>query len=529
MSAVTAGIGRRAALTLGAAALAAGGLARPAIGAANTRVLRFVPSVNPSSLDPLARVTRGNVEAAFMVFDTLYGLDASLIPQPQMVEGHELSDDRLTWRFTLREGLRFHDAEPVLARDAVASIARWAQRAPLGVRMKTQLDEMRTIDDRRFEIRLKKPFPHLLYGLGRITDCVIRPERVAAHVDAYTDAKDYTGSGPFVFLPDEWLSGAHLAFRRNERYVPRQEPPSLWAGGKAVNVDRVEWSILPDGATAAGALANGEVDWLEGPWLDLVPQLRRTSGVVVEQLNPSSWWCVLHFNTKVAPFDNLTLRRALFPAANQLDCMQAVVGEQTDLMRTGVGLFAVESPLQTNAGMEALTGPRDLDLARRMVKASGYTGAPVVQMAATDSPKGVALNLVTQAMMTGIGLNVDFQAMDLGTLLARVNSRGQAGSDNWNCYSVSWSGPSVLDPGSHFPLFGPVPDRDPNMLALRDAWFDAPDLAAQRAIADQMQLRMFEDAPLVPLGAYFDLSAYRATISGFVHSYAALFWNVRKA
>ena len=132
-----------------------------------------------------------------MVFDTLYGLDASLTPQPQMAEGHELSGDRITWRFTLREGLWFHDGEPVRARDAVASIGRWAQGAPLGVRMKTQLDEMRAIDDRLFEIQLKKPFPHLLYGLGRAADCVIRPERVAGHIDAFTDAEDYTGSGPF--------------------------------------------------------------------------------------------------------------------------------------------------------------------------------------------------------------------------------------------------------------------------------------------------------------------------------------------
>jgi ABC-type transport system substrate-binding protein len=104
-------------------------------------------------------------------------LGASLTPQPQMFEGHELSEDRLTWRFSLREGLRFHDGEPVPARDAVASIGRWAQRAPLGVSMKKQLDEIRAIDDRRFEIQLKKPFPHLLYGLGRAVDCVVRPER----------------------------------------------------------------------------------------------------------------------------------------------------------------------------------------------------------------------------------------------------------------------------------------------------------------------------------------------------------------
>ena len=166
MSVAIAKISRRTALTLGAAAFAAGSLSCPAIGGGNARVLRYVPGFNPSSLDPLWVGSVANIEAGLMVFDTLYGLDASLAPQPQMVEGHDLSADQRVWRFTLREGLRFHDGEPVRAGDAVASIGRWAQRAPLGVRMKTLLDEQRVIDDRRFEIRLKKPFPHLLYGLG---------------------------------------------------------------------------------------------------------------------------------------------------------------------------------------------------------------------------------------------------------------------------------------------------------------------------------------------------------------------------
>ena len=95
----------------------------------------------------------------------------------------------------------------------------------------------------------------------------------------------------------------------------------------------------------------------------------------------------LQFNTKVPPFNDPALRRALFPAVNQSDYMQAVVGEQVELMRTGVGLFALELPLRTDVGIEVLTGPRDLDLARRLVKAAGYTGAPIVQMANTDSPR----------------------------------------------------------------------------------------------------------------------------------------------
>src|SRR5665213_2302129 len=143
---------RRTALRLGVAAVA-GGLARPAIGQGNARTLRFVPHANLSTVDALWSTALIAFDASYMYADMLYGLDSKLMPQPQMAEGHELSDDKLTWRITLREGLLFHDNEPVRAADAVASIKRWAQRDLFGKRMASQLNEIKVLDDRRFEIR----------------------------------------------------------------------------------------------------------------------------------------------------------------------------------------------------------------------------------------------------------------------------------------------------------------------------------------------------------------------------------------
>src|SRR5580698_2707693 len=214
---------RRSALQLGAAALA-GGLARPAIGQGSAHTLRFVPHANLSTVDALWSSALIAFDASYMYADMLFGLDSKLLPQPQMVEGYELSDDRLTWRFTLRQGLLFHDNEPVRAADAVASVKRWAQRDLFGKRMASQLDEMKPLDDRRFEIRLKKPFSHLLYGLGA-TSCFILPERIAGAADAFTQIKEAVGSGPYRFLKDEWDMGTHAAFARFDKYVPRQEKP----------------------------------------------------------------------------------------------------------------------------------------------------------------------------------------------------------------------------------------------------------------------------------------------------------------
>ena len=104
-------------------------LAVPPVHAAdNTRLLKFIPQADIALLDPTfapALVTRNH---AYMVYDTLYGVDDALRPRPQMAAGHVIEDDGKTCKITLREGLRFHDGEKVLARDAVASLKRWAKR-----------------------------------------------------------------------------------------------------------------------------------------------------------------------------------------------------------------------------------------------------------------------------------------------------------------------------------------------------------------------------------------------------------------
>jgi peptide/nickel transport system substrate-binding protein len=514
---------RRSTIRLGAAAALAGGLAAPAVAQGNTRTLRFVPHANLSTVDPLWSSTLIAFDAAYMYADQLFGLDAALMPRPQMLAGYELSDDRLTWRFTLREGLLFHDDTPVRSQDAVASIRRWAQRDLFGKRIASQLDEMKALDDRRFEIRLRKPFAHLPYGLGA-TSCFILPERIVAASDAFTQIKDAVGSGPYRFLKDEWDSGTHAAFARFDKYVPRQEKPEFWSGGKVANLDRVEWLVLPDAATAAIALQKGEVDWLERPLFDLLPKLRGTAGLKVEVIDPLGSWLELYFNNAIPPFDNPALRRALFPAVVQSDFLQAIVGDQTDLMRTGAGPFLPGSPFASDVGMTALTGPRDLELARRLVRESGYKGEPVVQMAATDLPTNASP--VGQQLLQSCGLNVDYQASDWGSLVNRWNAKENTGKGAWNCFVVGWAGLWITNPGSHLPLH--YHKANPKMEALTELWFDAPDLPAQQKVAQDMQRLVFDDPPFIPLGQYFVPQAMRQNLTGHIKAPVTAFWNVQK-
>jgi peptide/nickel transport system substrate-binding protein len=519
--------GRRTALRLPLLGAAAG-LARKAAGQtvsgrAAGRTLRYVPYSNLIVFDPVWAISIIGLEHAYMTCDQLYGLDETYTPRPQMAAGHELSDNGLRWRFTLRDGLLFHDGERVRAADCIASINRWSKRDPFGQRMAALLNEMTALDDNSFEIRLKRPYAHMLYALGATT-CFVRPERLA-RTDIGTQITDPTGSGPFRFLPDEFVTGDHAAYVRNEAYVPRQEKAASWAGGKMAYFDRVEWKFIPDAATAAAALQTGEVDWVERPLLDLVPDLGSKPGVTVEQVDPMGFFAILWLNNAAPPFDNPKLRHALLPALRQQDFMQAIVGDQSALSRTGMGIFTPGSPFASDAGMEIITGRRDPAEAKRLIAGSGYKGEKVVILS-PELPESAAMAEITRAYFQELGLNVELQKMDWGTLSARARSTDPAVRAGWSCYCVGWAGLWPANPGSNVPLSGVKPN--PRMESLRDAWFDAPDPAGQKQLAEQMQVLGLDEPPFIPLGQYFIPYAYRTGLSGFVRAPITALWNVRR-
>ena len=257
-----------------AAIAAAGALTTPRLSlAADSKTLRFIPQANLANLDPIWTTQYVVRNGSLLIWDMLYGVDDHLQPRPQMAEGHEVSSDFKTWTFKLRPGLKFHDGEPVLAKDAVASINRWMVRdAPMGGPIKKRLDALEVVDDRTFRFRLNQPYSKMLFALGKSSTptLFIMPDRMAS-TDPYKQISEYVGSGPMRFRKDEWVPGAKAVFERFDGYSPRDEKANWLAGGKRVHFDRIEWHIVPDAATAAAALQNGEVDWWETPISDLIP------------------------------------------------------------------------------------------------------------------------------------------------------------------------------------------------------------------------------------------------------------------
>ena len=523
---------RRRDLLKSAPLLAAGTLAAPALAQAQ-KPLRFIPQANLTVLDPIWTTAVVTYDHAYMVYDLLYGYDGAGNVRPQMAAGHQISADQLTWTFTLRDGLKFHDGEPVLARDCAQSLRRWGSRDSFGQVLMKYVNEIVPLDDKRFEIRLKKVCPQLLFGLGA-RQSFIMPERLALKPGT-EQITDPVGSGPFRFLKDEWVSGARAAYARFEGYVPRQEPPVHFAGGKVAHFERVEWIVQPDPSTAAAALQKGEADWLELPLIDLVPMLNKSPGVYTKVVDPGGWLMFMQLNHLNPPFDNLKVRQAIIVALDQQAFIESVVGDQKELAMVPTGLFAPTMPMANTAGMENFTKPRNIELAKKMIAESGYKGEPVMIMSPSDQPALAQLSEVARELFQKIGLKVDLQTMDWGSVVTRRANQNPVDKGGWGAFISVMSPLTSANPGSMLILRGNGRQgwfgwpTDPRLEVMREAWFDAPDLAAQKAIAEQIQLHYFETVNFLPLGRMQQPMAFRKDIVDVVSASFPVFWGMRRA
>lgn len=502
--------------------------------AAQQKTLKFVPEADLRILDPIATTAYITRNYGYMVYDTLFSVNEKFEVKPQMVDTWSLSDDKLTYTFTLRDGLKFHDGEPVRSADAIASIERWAKRDALGQRLGELTDKWEVVDDNTFKLTLKRPFALTLDALGKPSSNVpfIMPERVAK-TDAFQNITETIGSGPFKFVKEEWVPGNKVVFVKNTDYVPRSEPPSWASGGKVVKVDRVEWIYIPDSATAAAALNAGEVDWWQQVPPDLVPLLARNKDIKIENTDPMGSLGIIRFNQLHPPFDNAKMRQALLHLVKQEDYALAIAGNP----KNGgpcPSFFSCGSPFESKVGSEVLTGKRDLEKAKQLIKEAGYNGEKVVILSATDQPIVHSQGLLTLELLKSAGVNAELAANDWGTLISRRAVREPLDKGGWSIFHTWWVGPDMANPAINAPLRGAGAKSwfgwptDPKMEELRDAWFDATDPAAQKKIADDMQRHAWETVPFITTAQFIIPTAYRSNISGILISPIAFLWNVEK-
>jgi peptide/nickel transport system substrate-binding protein len=522
---------RRLAVLSLAVALLAGGVLAPAAEAQTT--LRVVMHSDLKIIDPIwttAYIVRNH---GYMVYDTLFAMDAKGDIKPQMLDKYEVSADKLTYTMTLRDGLLWHDGKPVTAEDCVASIKRWGAKDSMGQKMMSFVKDMPVVNPKTFRIVLKEPTGLVLSALGKPSSNVpfMMPKRVA-DTDPNTQISDSTGSGPFVFKKDEWKPGDKAVYVKFDKYKPRAEPSSGLAGGKVVKVDRVEWRSIPDHQTAINALLAGELDFIESPPHDLYPVLKQDANVKLATLNPLGNQYTFRYNTLHKPFDNPKVRQAVLHAFNQEDFLKGVIGDP-NYYKTCKSFFPCGSPLATTKGMESLL-ESNFDRAKALAKEGGYDGSPIVLMHSTDLAVLNNLAPVAKSLLEKAGFKVDMHSMDWQTLVARRAKKDPPTAGGWHAFLTSWVAGDILNPvmmgfmnaSCDKAMFGWPCDKE--IESLRDQFARETDLAKQKAIAEAVQVRATHFPTHIPLGQWYGAVAVRKNIDGMVEAPVTVFWNIEK-
>ena len=495
--------------------------------------LKAVMHSDVKIVDPIwttAYITRNH---GYMVYDTLFAMDEKGEIKPQMVDKYDVSADKLTYTFTLRDGLLWHDGTPVTADDCIASIKRWAAKDSLGQKVMTFVDAIRGNDTKTFTIKLKEQTGLLIFALGKPSSNVpfMMPKRVA-DTDPNTQISDFTGSGPFVFKTDEWKAGDKAVYVKFDKYKPRSEPASGLAGGKVVKVDRVEWLAISDQQQAINALLAGEIDYIEAPSHDLLSLVKADKNVKLVDWNPLGNQYTFRPNHLHPPFNNPKIRQALWYAFNQKDFLDAVIGDPT-YYKTCKSEFPCGTAMSTDAGMAGLL-ESNFQKSKDLLKEAGYDGTPVVLMHSTDLQVLTNLAPVAKSLMEKGGFKVDMQSMDWQTLVARRAKKEPPNAGGWNAFMTSWVSADILNPvmagfanaGCDKAMFGWPCDEVTEKL--RDQFARETDPAKQKEIAAAVQKRNTEFTTHLFLGQWYLPAATRKNIDGILSAPAPVFWNVEK-
>ena len=511
----------RNASTLLAALGLAGALATPAARAES--VLHVVPQADISIFDP--HVTAATVTTIFglMVYDTLYALDGDLKAQKEMVGTEKVSDDKLTYDFTLRDGLVFNSGEKVTSADVIASIERAGKQVPLIQLMLKRKSALEATGDNSFRITFPKPFPYVELAMAEPRGVVMRAADLKAAGDAPVRTTD--GEGPFRFVTSQYNTGAKLVFEKNPDYKPIDAPASGNAGGKRVLVDRVQWDIIPDLQTRINALKQGQVDLLDQLPHDGIAQLRGQKGIEVGELSKFGNMGFLRMNETQPPFNDARARHAMALLVNQKDYLSAAFTTDQQWWQPCYSFFGCNNPNSSDAGSEPYQKP-DVAKAKQLLAEAGYKGEKVTVLTTQEIPLIDALAEVTADELKSAGVNVDLVTSDWGTLVKR-----RAQKTGWNIFDSGIDTWVLAQPATNLLIDARCDGNNyvgwpcsEKLEAMRTDIIDDPSPAKFEAYSRAL----WQELPTILLGQYKQPIAWRSVVSGIPRNGFLVFWNISK-
>ena len=474
--------------------------------------LRYASGVGLKFLDSQHTTAGVTADANQMAYEGLFHSDLEEIQQPMLVDNFAITDGGLKWTLKLREGINFHNGEPLTAQDIIGSFTRvWDKASQWRSVRESFIDSFEAADDNTLVLQLKKPTQAVMIALSR--NQPFPPYAIPKSIWSLPQsepAQEVIGTGPYMF--EEWRIGDRWSLVRYDDYKPSSLPTSGMAGRHVAFADRVVWIEIPDDASQVAALETGQVDIIPQAPGDFVDRLLKNRDIQVvgePERNLIGVW----LNNIRPPFDDVRARRAVLMAYPATDAMFAAFGPPISWTTSG-SIFYCFSEWATELGAEDYDS-RNVEGARALIEEAGLTGTEVTMMVSTSHPPMEAAGRIFKDMLEEIGLVPDYQAQEWASL---VSKRGDPDKwdlfTTWSAIGTAWGGGTA----AHLKKegwFHNYQDPDGVFSSLIEQAWEATSFEDQKRIHDEIQVRFYQEVPFLPIGWFGFSSAARKEVKGY--------------
>lgn len=459
-------------------------------------ILVAAQGAEPDRLDPHLTSAYASFQVLENVYDTLVQPGADLQMEPALAETWEISEDNLTWTFTLREGVTFHNGRALTADDVVYSYNRIMDPdtgAANSFRF-ASIESVEAPDDRTVVINLTRPTPNLLVNIGGFKGMAIIPQEIVEDgtIDTFP-----IGTGPFRFVSQSPDQGIVL-----------EKNPDYWRANEGLPyLDGIRFVQIPDPSVKLTNLQTGEVDWIDGVPPQNLEELESDSSVVLQRV-PGGDYHYFALNQNREPFDDVRVRRAIAMAIDR-----NVITEAAQ--------FGAATPNQTAIPASNFWAtdyspfiPGDTAGATTLLEEAGVGDLVIEFMVSSDFPETVTQAQVIASQLAEIGVTVEISDVDFGTWLDRQ------GAGDFDAFMLSWIG--NIDPDDFYyaqhhseGTFNFQGYSNPDVDALLDEARVETDQDARKALYDEATRLIVDEASYIYLYNPENIQAWGPQVTGY--------------
>ena len=452
--------------------------------------------------------------------ESTFQLNAQYDPRPELVESWRTSADGLTWTFNLRDGVSFHNGDPLTAEDVVGSIKR-VEGHP-GMISTLVMDHQggdydahwKAVNRLTYEMTLEKFSTFVLSAFTQptITGQFIVP-RSEWSLPVTEVNNNAVGTGSFKL--DQWIPGDRVIVSRYEDYQSPPGPPSWQAGRKVAFADKVEFIVVPDVAAQVAALKSGQLDIVSTPFGgDTADQMKDDPNIIIHTVKFGTARMSIWPKHSGEIFDDVRARQALRLALPSERIMTAAYGSSS-YWRTCASMWTCDTFWESDVDTEDYN-VQDMERARALIEEAGLVGAEVL-MPVRSLPLVSDPSRIVREVLEDLGMVVIWEDLATGAWVERVINEGK-----WDLFVTTTSG--FKDPfignSVHFKKMGWIHDYadETNDMTenLNRLFSENLSRDEQKMVTDQVQSVFFRDLPLVPLGEGFKNLAVRTHIKGYI-------------